>query len=338
MSLSENFLSQDEIDALLAGVDPEPEAPAPVEDMDGPRPYNLATQERIVRGRMPGLELINDRFARELRSGFYNLVRRSLEVTAGPVLVRKYSDFIRNLPVPSNLNLVLLRPFRGTGLVVIDQSLVFSMVDNLFGGNGRFHTRIEGREFTQTEQRIIMRMLDIVFDTYTKAWSSVKDVKLEHVRSEINAQFVKIATDNEVVVTTAFAVELGSVSAAIHICFPYSMIEPVRDDLSNTLQGEAVEHNDRWSKMLTQQIKIADVEMVANIGTADMTLRDLVALKTGDVIQISVPQSIDVTVDSVPVLECSYGQINGRYALKVEKIAALTATDSPRGEDINGAE
>src|SRR3954470_7326354 len=156
------LLSQEEVDALLKGVTGEVDEPKDDLDPSGIRPYNLATQERIVRGRMPTLEIINDRFARLLRIGMFNFMRRSPEISVGGVKVTKYSEFIRNLVVPTNLNVVHMKPLRGSCLFIFDPSLVFAVVDNLFGGDGRFHSRVEGRDFTLTEQRIIQKMLLVV--------------------------------------------------------------------------------------------------------------------------------------------------------------------------------
>ena len=261
--MADNFLSQEEVDALLKGVNGDQDDAQAQEDVAGVRTYNLATQERIVRGRMPTLEIINERFARLLRVGLFNFLRRSAEVSVGSVRVSKYSEFIRNLVVPTNLNLIHIKPLRGTALMVFDPGLVFLLVDNLFGGDGRFHTRVEGRDFTQTEQRIILRILDIVFEAYTKSWEPVYPVEFEYIRSEMNTQFANIATPNEVVVASTFTVELGSVSGQIHFCMPYSMIEPIRDSLTSSLQGEALEVDKRWIRLMTQQIQIAEVELVA---------------------------------------------------------------------------
>ncbi len=156
--MAQDFLSQEEVDALLKGVTGEAdEAPAEAGESEGVRNYDLGRQERIVRGRMPTLELINERFARFLRIGLFNYMHRSIEISIGPIKVQKYSEFIRNLAVPTNLNLIHAKPLRGTGLIVLDPNLVFLVVDNMFGGDGRFHTRVEGRDFTATEQRIIQR-------------------------------------------------------------------------------------------------------------------------------------------------------------------------------------
>ncbi|MYM23970.1 flagellar motor switch protein FliM [Duganella sp. FT135W] len=322
--MADNFLSQEEVDALLKGVNGDQDDVAAQEDVAGVRTYNLATQERIVRGRMPTLEIINERFARLLRVGLFNFLRRSAEVSVGSVRVSKYSEFIRNLVVPTNLNLVHMKPLRGTALMVFDPGLVFLLVDNLFGGDGRFHTRVEGRDFTQTEQRIILRILDIVFEAYTKSWEPVYPVEFEYIRSEMNTQFANIATPNEVVVASTFTVELGSVSGQIHFCMPYSMIEPIRDSLTSSLQGEALEVDKRWIRLMTQQIQIAEVEVVASLGTAKVNFDEILNMRVGDIIPLSIPEFISATVDGVPVMDCSYGVMNGQYALKVEKLLANT--------------
>jgi len=322
--MADNFLSQEEVDALLKGVNGDQDDAQAQEDVTGVRTYNLATQERIVRGRMPTLEIINERFARLLRVGLFNFLRRSAEVSVGSVRVSKYSEFIRNLVVPTNLNLIHIKPLRGTALMVFDPGLVFLLVDNLFGGDGRFHTRVEGRDFTQTEQRIILRILDIVFEAYTKSWEPVYPVEFEYIRSEMNTQFANIATPNEVVVASTFTVELGSVSGQIHFCMPYSMIEPIRDSLTSSLQGEALEVDKRWIRLMTQQIQIAEVELVASLGTAKVNFDEILNMRVGDIIPLQIPEFISATVDGVPVMDCSYGVMNGQYALKVEKLLANT--------------
>ncbi|GAA4015104.1 flagellar motor switch protein FliM [Actimicrobium antarcticum] len=329
--MADNFLSQEEVDALLKGVNGDQEDALAPEDTSGVRPYNLATQERIVRGRMPTLEIINERFARLLRIGLFNFLRRSAEVSIGPVRVSKYSEFIRNLVVPTNLNLVHMKPLRGTLLMVFDPNLVFLIVDNLFGGDGRFHTRVEGRDFTQTEQRIIQRILAIVFENYAKSWEPVYPVEFEYIRSEMNTQFANIATPNEVVICTTFTIELGPVSGEMHFCIPYSTIEPIRDILTSSLQGETLEIDKRWIRLMTQQIQTAEVEIVADFGVARSNFGDILNMKAGDIIPLSVPDIVLAKVDGVPVMECSYGKLNGQYALRVEKLLAQSSNDVPQG-------
>lgn len=325
--MSQDFLSQEEVDALLKGVTGElDEAPQEV-DTSSVRPYNLATQERIVRGRMPTLEVINERFARQLRVGLFNFMRRTADISVGPIRIVKYNQFIRNLVVPTNLNLVQAKPLRGTALFIFDPNLVFLVVDNMFGGDGRFRARVEGRDFTLTEQRIIQRLLGVVFEEYEKSWKPVFELKFEFLRSELNTQFANIATPNEVVVVTTFNIEFGSTAGEFHICMPYAMIEPVRDKLNNSMQGEQMVVDRRWLRLLAQQIQMAEVELVATLGQTAVTVDQILKMRAGDVIALEIPEAIIAAVDGVPVMECRYGQFNGQYALKVEKMLTSSATE-----------
>ena len=318
--MSGDFLSQEEVDALLKGVSGESdEAPENEESHSGIRAYNLGTQERIVRGRMPTLELINERFARYLRIALFNYMHRNAEISVGPIRVQKYSEFIRNLVVPTNLNLVNAKPLRGTALFVFDPNLVFLVVDNMFGGDGRFHTRVEGRDFTPTEQRIIQGLLGVVFGEYSKSWKPVYDLSFEYVRSEMNSQFANIATPSEIVVATTFTLEFGGASADMHICFPYSMLEPIRDLLYSTMQSEQVSSDKRWISLLKKQLKGAEVELVVELAQASISLRQILKLKPGDVIPVEVPERVIGRVNHIPLMECRYGQQNRKYALKIER-------------------
>ena len=328
-----DFLSQEEVDALLKGVTGESDEPdeGGAEDA-GIRSYNLGTQERIVRGRMPTLELVNERFARYLRIGLFNYMHRNAEISVGPIRVQKYSEFIRNLVVPTNLNLVAAKPLRGTSLFVFDPNLVFLVVDNMFGGDGRFHTRVEGRDFTATEQRIIQGLLGVVFTEYSKSWKPVYDISFEYIRSEMNSQFANIATPSEIVVSTSFTLEFGGATADMHICFPYSMLEPIRDLLYSTMQSDQLSTDKRWVGTLRRQLQTAEVELVANLAHATVSLRQVLKMKPGDVIPVVIPEVLNVEVDGVAIMECKYGQQSNQYALKVERFIAADNPDAPQGE------
>ncbi|ALQ50368.1 flagellar motor switch protein FliM [Nitrosomonas ureae] len=318
--MAEDFLSQDEVDALLKSTTGETDEVKEEVEKGGIRNYNLATQERIVRGRMPTYEIINERFARLLRIGLFNFMRRTVDIAVGPVKVIKFSEFVRNLVVPTNLNMVHMKPLRGTALFVFDPELIFLIVDNLFGGDGRYHTRVEGRDFTQTEQRIIQRLLGVVFDEYEKSWKSVYPIQFEYLRSEMNPQFATIATPNEVVVCVTFDIDMGNKGGGLHVCIPYSMVEPIRDTLYSALQGDHLEVDKRWIKLLSQQVQGAEVELVANLGGAKVTFEQILSMQSGDIIPLEIPKSISVCVDGVPVMDCRYGTMNGHYALRVNSM------------------
>ncbi len=320
--MSDDFLSQDEVDALLRGA-----AGKQNDDSSDVKNYDIATQERIVRGRMPTYEIINERFARLLRIGLFNFVRRTVDISVGQIKVIKYSEFIRNLVVPTNLNLVEMKPLRGQALMVFDPDLIFLFIDNLFGGDGRFHTSAEGREFTQTEQRMIQRLLEVVFEDYEKSWKPIYPIEFEHVRSEMNPQFATIATPNEVVVTVTFEIDVGGQGGEFHMCIPYAMLEPIRDILYSSLQGDHKEGDKRWVRLLSQQVQSAEVEIVANIGHANLNFEQILSMQEGDVIPLTVPEVVTAHVDNMPIMECSYGVMNEQYALKVKNMISLPESE-----------
>ena len=331
--MSSDFLSQDEVDALLKGVTGESDEPEGEDSSSGGiRAYNIGTQERIVRGRMPTLELINERFARYLRIGLFNYMHRTAEISVGTIRVQKYSEFIRNLVVPTNLNLVMAKPLRGTSLFVFDPNLVFLVVDNMFGGDGRFHTRVEGRDFTATEQRIIQGMLNVVFTEYSRSWKPVYDIHFEYIRSEMNSQFANIATPSEIVVSTSFSLEFGGTAADMHICFPYSMLEPIRDLLYSSMQSDQLSTDQRWIVMLRKQLKDAEVEIKAQLATTTVTLGDIQKMRVGDIIPLQIPEVITAMIDEVPLMECRYGQQGGQFAIKIERFITSEQPDFAAGE------
>lgn len=313
-------LSQDEVDALLQGISGESQKLDPEEQAaDGIRDYNLANQERIVRGRMPTMEIIMERFARNIRIGLFNLIRRSPEVAIGELEVQKYSAFLRKIVVPTNFNIVSVRPLRGSGLIVCEPTLVFAVIDALFGGTGKFQTRIEGRDFSAIEQRVITRLVEVVTTEYAKAWQGIYPLQLEYQRSEMQPQFANIATPSEIVVSTSFVLEVGEITGSIHFCIPYSTLEPIRDVLYSTSQGDATEPDRRWITLLSGQIQAADVELVAELAHAPATVEQLLAFKAGDFIELDLKKLIQTKVAGVPVFDCHYGTSNGKYALKVNQ-------------------
>lgn len=319
------FLSQDEVDCLLKGaaVEADNEKDDHTPDTGGVRPYNLALQERIVRRRMPTLEIINERFARLFRIGLFNFIRRTPEISVGPVRVLKFGEFLQSLPVPTNLNLIQAKPLHGNGLFIFDPNLLFLVVDNMFGGDGRFHIPVEGREFTQTEQRIVQKLLAIVFQTYGKSWETVHPLKFEFVRSETNSQFANIASANEVVIVTTFDIELGGNGGAFNVCLPFAMLEPVKDQLYSTQQDNPQAVDQRWLQLLSKQVQSADIELVALLGGAKVTLEQVLKMRNGDIIPLEVDENITAFVEGVPMMECKSGVFNNQYALRVEKMISL---------------
>jgi flagellar motor switch protein FliM len=312
------ILSQDEIDALLHGVDSgavktEPEA-APGEV----RSFDFTQQVRIVRGRMPVLEVINDRFARLFRTSLFNMMRRTPEVSVGQVQLSKFADYIPTLHVPTSLNLVKVHPLRGTALIVLDPKLVFAAVDNFFGGSGRF-AKIEGREFTATEGRIIHTLLRHIFADLKEAWSHVAPLDIEYLSSEINPHFANIVSPSEIVVITSFHLELDGGGGDIHITMPYSMIEPLREMLDAGVATDRVEHDERWLMALKDEIEDAEVDLTTVLGRAKVSLAEMLNFRAGDVVPFDFTGRATVMAEDVPIFRGTYGVSHGQHAVKIEE-------------------
>lgn len=318
MSIND-LLSQDEIDALLHGVDDGAvdTTPAPPEDPDQVRPYDFASQDRIIRGRMPTLEMVNERFARLWRIGLFNLIRRSAELSVRGIELVKFGDYLHSLYVPTNLNLIRFKPLRGTGLVVFEPTLVFAVVDNFFGGDGRYPTRIEGREFTATEMRVIQLMLKQLFADLKEAWGPVMNVDFDYINSEINPHFANIVSPREYVVVSRFHIELDGGGGDIHVTLPYAMLEPIRELLDAGIQSDRNDDDGSWSTMVREQLNSAEVELSSVLASKRMNLRELARLKVGDILPIDIPAQIPVCVEGIPVFSGQFGTSNERNAVKI---------------------
>ena len=315
-----DLLSQDEIDALLHGVDSgtvstEP-APAPAEV----RQYDLSSQDRIIRGRMPTLEMVNERFARLWRIGLFNLIRRSADLSVRGIDLIKFNEYMHSLYVPANLNLIRFKPLRGTGLIVFEPTLVFTVVDNFFGGDGRYPTRIEGREFTATEMRVIQLLLKQTFADLKEAWAPVMEVDFEYINSEINPHFANIVTPREYVVVCRFHVELEGGGGEIHITLPYSMLEPIRDILDTGIQSDRIDRDESWNVMLRDQLNIAEVTLSSVLASKRLSLRQLTRLKVGDIVPIDLPAQVPLYVEGVPLFTGEFGIANGSNAVKITAV------------------
>ncbi|MCG9598115.1 flagellar motor switch protein FliM [Vibrio sp. Isolate25] len=319
-----DLLSQDEIDALLHGVDDVDEA----EDEGGGAEsdasaveFDFSSQDRIVRGRMPTLELINERFARHLRISLFNMLRKTAEVSINGVQMMKFGEYQNTLYVPTSLNMVRFRPLKGTALITMEARLVFILVENFFGGDGRFHARIEGREFTPTERRIVQLLLKIVFEDYKEAWSPVMGVEFEYLDSEVNPSMANIVSPTEVIVVSSFHIEVDGGGGDFHVVMPYSMVEPIRELLDAGVQSDKMETDVRWSTALREEIMDVPVNFRVNLLEQDISLRDLMELQPGDIIPISMPEHATMFVEELPTFRVKMGRSGEQLAVQVsEKI------------------
>lgn len=312
----QDLLSQDEIDALLHGVDDGDIEPDTDIDEAGVSSYDITSNDRIVRGRMPTLEMINERFARYTRISMFNFLRRSAEVTSTGVQIMKFGEYVHTLYVPTSLNLVKIRPLRGTSLFILDAKLVFKLVDNFFGGDGR-HAKIEGREFTPTEIRVIQLVLSQVFKDYKEAWHTILDAEFEYVGSEVNPAMANIVSPSEVVVVSTFNIELDGGGGDLHITVPYSMIEPIREVLDAGMQSDVGDVDDRWLQSLREDILSVNVDVHGTVVEKTMSLRDVAKFKKGDIIPVDLPELFTLEAHGIPMFRGKLGVSDENLAVKI---------------------
>lgn len=312
-----DLLTQDEIDALLHGVDDVEDDEDSGQSDTGVISFDFSSQDRIVRGRMPTLELINERFARHMRISLFNMLRKTAEVSINGVQMIKFGEYQNTLYVPTSLNMVRFRPLKGTALITMEARLVFILVENFFGGDGRFHAKIEGREFTPTERRIVQMLLKLVFEDYREAWSPVMGVEFEYLDSEVNPTMANIVSPTEVIVVSSFHIEVDGGGGDFHVVMPYSMVEPIRELLDAGVQSDKMDTDVRWSKALRDEIMDVPVNIRAKLMDVDLSLRDLMELRPGDVIPIDMPEAATVFVEDLPTYRAKMGKSGDNIALKV---------------------
>jgi flagellar motor switch protein FliM len=334
--LSNDILSQDEVDALLGGVDDGAIDTSSDEDaFDGEaRPFDFNNQERIVRGRLPTLEMINERFARYFRVSFFNLLRKSPEITVNGIQMVKFNEYVQTLFVPTSLSMIKMSPLRGTGLIMLDPKLVFVLVDNFFGGDGTIHAKIEGREFTSTELRVIEKVVHICFEDLVKAWAPVMSVDFNYHNHEVNPAMASIVSPTEVIVVSNFHVELDGGGGDIHIVYPYSMIEPIRTLLDAGVQSDHGDIDERWAILLKEELMHARINMQALFLEKQLPLSDLINFKAGDIIPIDMPEQVMMLAEDMPIIRGQFGEHQGNAAIKVEEVVEIY---DPENEDIKNA-
>lgn len=328
MSGAADLLSQDEIDALLHGVDS-----GEVETSSGQAPpgevipYDLASQERIVRGRMPTLEMVNERFARMYRVSLFNMLRRSPEISVQGVEVRKFSEYVHELRIPTNINLIRISPLRGTALLIIEAGLLFAVVEAFFGGSGRFPSKVEGREFTATEMRIVRLLLDHAFSAMVEAWEPVMRLQFEYLNSEVNPHFANIVSPSEPVVVSRFRIDIETGGGEIHVSIPYAMLEPIRELLDSGIAADRSSRDDGYSEALLAQIREAEMDVRAELAQLQLSRADLVCLKPGDVIPLRLPDQVQLLVEGVPAFRGRFGIFRGRNAVQIQGVVRADSGD-----------
>ncbi len=321
-----SVLSQEEVDALLQGVASDDEAGEKdnEEEYDPEEivSFDLTAQDRIIRGRMPTLEIIHDRFVRLFRLTLSNALRRVVDINVRSTELIKFGEFIKTLPVPTSMNLFRMTPLRGNAMMVFETRLVFTLVEMFFGGGGDLETKAEGRDFTEIESRMIKRVIISGLEDLQTSWRPVFPAQVNYVRSEVNPQFVSIVPHSEIVVVVTFDIEIGRAPMSIIVCVPYSMIEPIRTRLNAGFQSEQDEKDNTWSNRFKQNLQKVDVELIAKLGEMNISVRDFLNLQKNDVLYLEheIESPISIEVNGVKKFTGFQGAYKGHKAINIDEL------------------
>ena len=320
-----SVLAQDEVDALLAGVASDEVDIEEDEDEYDPSevvPFDLTAQDRIIRGRMPTLEIIHDRFVRMFRLSLSTSLRKVVDISVRSTELIKFGEFLKTLPVPCSMNLFRMTPLRGNAIMVLETRLVFTLIDMFFGGNGELEVKAVGREFTEIESRMIKRVIISALEDLQISWRPVFPVQINYARAETNPQFVAIVPHSEIVIVVTFDIEIGRAPMSITVCVPYSMIEPIRTKLNAGFQSEQDEKDNTWGNRFKQNLQKVNVEIVAKLGEMDISVRDFLNLQKDDVLYLEheVKDPISIEVNGVEKFKGFQGAYKGKKAINVDEL------------------
>ncbi|MCL4490678.1 MAG: flagellar motor switch protein FliM [Nitrospirae bacterium] len=318
----EDILSQDEVDALLKGIAEGEIETEKLEEASGVKVYDFTGQEKIVRGRMPSLDIANERLARNFRLSLSAAIRHMVDVTNVNVNITKFYDFMRGIPFPSSINVFKMEPLRGFGLLVFDAPMIFSLIEYFFGGTGKGYYKPEGREFTPIEQKIIHKVVLMFFNDMEEAWKPVYPIKPIYVRSEMNPQFVTIVTPVDVVIKVEFILEIEGKQCKAFLCIPYGSVEPIKEKLYSAFSADRDELDIKWLERLKDSLRETWVVMQGLLGTTSLTVQEVLELQTGDILILDkrAEEDISVVVEGVPKFKGKFGSYRGGQALKITKV------------------
>ncbi len=322
-------LSQDEVDALLSAVNDDADVEESVgfdedydeEEDENIQPYDLTNQDRVIRGRMPILEIIYERFIRSFRVSLSNSLRKISTISMISTDLLKFGEFVNTLPIPSCMCIMRFNELRGPALLVFESKLAYAIIDSYFGGTDRPFTKIEGKEFTSIELSFMKRVMDMAIIDLEEAWAPVHKIDAQYLRTEINPQFVGVVPPSDVIITTTFEVEFESASGTIMVVIPYSTIEPIKQKLSSSYQSENDTVDSLWTQSMHEHVKDADATAIVKLGTTTMNVGDLVSLQLGDVIPLNqeVSGELCIEIEGVQKLQCLAGEYKGNRAVQITK-------------------
>jgi flagellar motor switch protein FliM len=309
-------LNQDEIDSLLSKTEGN-EDPSVIQSTAVPLNFDLANNNKSIYGRVATLGLINERFGRNIKASLGTFLKRNVEIIMMGLKIIKFDEYVTSLHIPTSINMIKMQPLNGLALFVADSKLVFTVVENFFGGEGKVQSKNESREFTPTENRIIKMMIEMFFKDLKDAWSSVLDLQFEYKGLEVNPAMANVLNLSELIIISKFRIELDGGGGDFHICLPYSMIEPIRELLNAGIRQEKGVSDEKWVQRIREEIMEAEIEACCVLTHKKVSLKEVMRFKNGDIIDIEIPEEIFLKVNDIPMFTASFGTFEGKYAIKI---------------------
>jgi len=319
------ILSQEEVDALLNGVSEgeieTQQPPTEPDDSLSVQPYDLTAQEKRVKGRMPALETAAEIFARKFRTTLSSVLKKIINVNRLSVHMARYDEFLKTIPVPASFNLFGMNPLKGHSLFIFESRVIFALVDIIFGGSGRETVKIEGREFTIIENKLIKKIVLNALSDFQKAWKTIIGLDITYQRTETDPQFIRLVAPNDVVLVMQFEVDMGFSSGTISVCIPYSTIEPISKKLQAGYHDNTFEADKEWTNKFMESLRCLNVNLTVELGKTELSGREIINLKKGDVISLDryCNDSLDVYVENTLKLKGQPGIYKGNRAVEVSK-------------------
>ncbi len=320
-------LSQAEVDALLNAVaegslDTANNSTVKKEGKDRDvQAYDLTNQDRVIRGKMPTLDLIYERFVRLFRMSLSNSLRKIASISIISTDLLKFGEFVNTLPIPSCVGILRSETLRGPALLVFESKLAYALIDSYFGGTDRPYTKTDGKEFTRIELMIMNKVMQLSIADLEEAWAPVHKVSLMHLRTETNPQFVGVVPLSEVIISTTFEVELENASGTIALVIPYSTIESIKNKLNTSFQSDSDRADRVWIENLEEHMRQLQANVTVNLGETAITVGDLVNLNIGDIIPLNqdCDGEMELKVEGVPKFKCFFGESRGTRAVQVTR-------------------
>ena len=322
----EQILSQEEIDALIGGlsdggIEVEKEAEVQVQQHVEAKAFDFIKYSKTKKDNLPAMQFIYERFSKSFRSALSLFIEKDVEIEQNPIQYVQYREFIKTLPLPTNMNVVVTENLKGFFIVIFDAKLIFSVLETVFGSSSVSAPKIEGREFTKIEFGVIKKLIDLVSVEMEKAWTPVYEIKCKYSRSEMNPNYITMVSPEETVCICEFSVEIGDITSWIKVCMPYGILETIKNFLISTPSREDMDMREKWLNKLKQRVSDVPLEVRAVLGRRRMSLEDFLKITEDNVIAVDryVDDPVDILINNKTKFKGKMGIFKGSKAVMIEE-------------------